>query len=363
MSLSIGIMGLPNVGKSTLFNALMGKAQAAASNFPFCTIEPNVGSVPVPDPRLEVLAKLENSEKIIPTAIEFVDIAGLVKGASKGQGLGNQFLAHIREVDAIIEVVRLFNDSNITHVGGKIDPKNDTDTIHTELLLADMQALNKRLIKEEKEAKTDPSLKPKVDFYNKLKSHIDSGKPARSLELTEKETAWMKELFLLTNKPILYVGNVDETQLSNLGIAQEIANQIDAPLSSVLVVNAKAEEEIAALPQEDQKEFLHDLKMDEPGLNKIIRTSYTLLNLITFFTAGPKETRAWTIKTGAKAPEAAGVIHTDFQKGFIRAEVISYKDLETAQGWKEASSLGKLRQEGKEYVFQDGDVTHFKFNV
>ncbi|MEA1909833.1 MAG: redox-regulated ATPase YchF [Patescibacteria group bacterium] len=361
--LKIGIVGLPNVGKSTLFNALMGKAQAAASNFPFCTIEPNVGSVPVPDERLNVLADFEKSEKVIPTAIEFVDIAGLVKGASEGQGLGNQFLSHIREVDAIIEVVRLFENSNITHVGGKIDPKDDADTIGTELLLADIQSLEKRVIKMEKEAKTDPSLKPQFDFYLKLKQYLDAGSAARSLELSDKEKVWMKEMFLLTNKPILYVANVDENQLKDAGIAQEIANKLGVSENEVLIVNAKAEEDIAALSPEDQKSFLDDLGLAEPGLNKIIRAGYALLDLITFLTAGPKETRAWTIEKGAKAPQAAGVIHTDFEKGFIRAEVISFDDIKEAGGWKEASSLGKLRQEGKDYIFQDGDVTHFKFNV
>jgi len=363
MSLSIGIVGLPNVGKSTLFNALLGKAQAAASNFPFCTIDPNVGAVPVPDPRLEVLAKLENSAQIIPTTIEFVDIAGLVKGASEGEGLGNQFLAHIREVDAIIEVVRLFSDTNVIHVSGEVNPKEDIATINTELLLADMQTLEKRIGRESKEAKTNPKLQPKVNFLNKIKSHIDDGKSARTYTATDEEKIWLEELCLLTSKPILYVANVDEAQLKQIDLIEKLKAQINDTFPEIIAINAKTEEELVQLSTEDQELFLQELGMDEPGLNKVIRAGYKLLNLLTFFTAGPKETRAWTLKSGSKAPQAAGVIHTDFEKGFIRAEVISYADFVASNGYKGAGEAGRARQEGKEYIIQDGDVVHFKFNV
>ncbi len=363
MSLSIGIVGLPNVGKSTLFNALLGKAQAAASNFPFCTIEPNIGTVPVPDPRLEVLAKLENSEKIIPTAVEFVDIAGLVKGASEGEGLGNQFLGHVRECDAIIEVVRLFDDANVIHISGKINPEEDIATINTELLLADMQTLEKRIPKEEKEAKTDPKLQPRVNFLKKLKEHIDQGLAVRTYPATDEEKIWLKELCLLTGKPILYVANIDEQQTKQPDLIDQLRIQVKDEMAEIIALNAKAEAELAQLCIEDQVLLLKELDMDEPGLNKVIRAGYKLLNLITFFTAGPKETRAWTAKSGTKAPQAAGVIHTDFEKGFIRAEVIGYADFVAGNGYKGAGEAGKVRQEGKDYIVQDGDVVHFRFNV
>ncbi|MFA5967299.1 MAG: redox-regulated ATPase YchF [Patescibacteria group bacterium] len=363
MGLSIGIVGLPNVGKSTLFNALMGKAQAAASNFPFCTIEPNVGTVPVPDSRLDVLAKLENSEKSVPTAVEFVDIAGLVKGASEGQGLGNQFLGHVRECDAIIEVVRLFNDTNVIHVSGAVDPKEDISTINTELLIADMQALEKRVGRETKEAKTDIKLQPRVEFLRKIKSHIDAGQPARTFAANDEEKIWLRELCLLTSKPILYVANVDEEQLKQPDLIEKLKQQVEDVFPEIIALNAKAESELSQMCMEDQDLLLKELGMDEPGLNKVIRAGYKLLNLITFFTAGPKEARAWTIRLGAKAPQAAGVIHTDFEKGFIRAETISYADFVQYGGWKGAGEAGKARQEGKEYIVQDGDVMLFRFNV
>lgn len=364
MSLSIGIVGLPNVGKSTLFNALMGKAQAAASNFPFCTIEPNIGTVPVPDPRLDVLAQIEKSEKIVPTVVEFVDIAGLVKGASEGEGLGNQFLAHIRQVDAIIEVVRLFKDANVIHVGGEIDPKSDSATINTELLIADMQTMDKRLHKESKEAKTNPQLAKKVAMLEKLKTHIDNGQPARSFGIdSDDEKAWLKEACLLTSKPILYVVNVDEDQLKDTSLINQLREQLDDVFPEIIAINAKAEMELSQMSLEDQAVLLEELGMDEPGLNKIIRSGYKLLDLLTFFTAGVQETRAWTVKQGAKAPEAAGAIHTDFQRGFIRAETVAYNDFVQHNGWKGAGESGKSRQEGKEYIVQDGDVMLFRFNV
>ncbi|MFH0912264.1 MAG: redox-regulated ATPase YchF [Patescibacteria group bacterium] len=363
MSLSIGIVGLPNVGKSTLFNALLGKAQAAASNFPFCTIEPNVGTVPVPDPRLDVLAKLERSEKSVPTAIEFVDIAGLVKGASEGQGLGNQFLGHVRECDAIIEVVRMFSDNNVIHVSGTVDPKEDIATINTELLIADMQALEKRVGRETKEAKTDVKLQPRIEFLHKIKTHIDAGQPARTFAANDAEKIWLKELCLLTSKPILYVANVDEEQLEQLDLIEKLEQQVDDVFPEIIALNAKAESELAQMCVEDQDLLLKELGMDEPGLNKVIRVGYKLLNLITFFTAGPKEARAWTVRSGAKAPQAAGAIHTDFEKGFIRAETVSYTDFVQYGGWKGAGETGKNRQEGKDYLIQDGDVMLFRFNV
>jgi len=363
MSLSIGIVGLPNVGKSTLFNALLGKAQAAASNFPFCTIEPNVGIVPVPDDRLDVLTKMEGSAKTVPTTIQFVDIAGLVKGANEGQGLGNKFLAHIREADAIIEIVRLFPDENVIHVSGKLDPQGDIATINTELMLADLQTLEKHLPKVEREAKTDPKIKPKVAFLEKLKNHLAAGQGARTLTITDEEQLWLKELYLLSSKPILYVANVTHDQLSNQDLLNPIQTIAQTEGAEVISIDAKIEAEIAELPSSEQAEYLKGLGLDEPGLNKVIHVGYRLLNLITFLTTGPDETRAWTVKAGAKAPQAAGVIHTDFERGFIRAEIVSYADLVAAGSMKKAAELGRIRQEGKDYIMRDGDVAHFKFNV
>jgi len=363
MSLSIGIVGLPNVGKSTLFNALLGKAQAAASNFPFCTIEPNVGIVPVPDARLDVLAKLENSAKIIPTTIEFVDIAGLVKGAHEGEGLGNQFLAHIREVDAIIEVARFFADKNVIHIAGDIDPKSDSETINTELVLADLQTIDKRISREEKEVKTNPKLKPKIDFYRHLQQHLNQGLSARVIPVTDEEKIWLKESQLLSAKPILYVANVDYQQLNDPEVLMPLKNILQIDEANIIMVNAKAEAELIDLPPIEQAEYLKELGLNEPGLNKVIKAGYKLLNLITFLTTGPTETKAWTITVGTKAPQAAGVVHTDFEKGFIKAEIVSYEDFVAAGSTKKATELGKVRQEGKDYVMRDGDVAYFKFNL
>ncbi|MBN2585590.1 redox-regulated ATPase YchF [Patescibacteria group bacterium] len=363
MALSIGIVGLPNVGKSTLFNALLGKAQAAASNFPFCTIAPNVGVVPVPDERLDVLTKMEGSAKTVPTAIQFVDIAGLVKGANEGQGLGNKFLAHIREVDAIIEVVRLFPDPNVIHVSGAISPKDDIETIHTELMLADLQTMEKHVLKVEKEAKTNPKLKPVVAFCEQVKQRLEQGQSARNSAVTDEERVWLKELQLISAKPILYVANVESAQLNDAAVLASLQAIATAEGASWVAIDAKTEAEVAELPLAEQSDYLKELGLDEPGLNKVIRAGYQLLNLITFLTTGPDETRAWTIKTGTKAPQAAGVIHTDFERGFIRAEIVSYTELVTAGSMKKAAEKGLVRQEGKDYVMQDGDVTYFKFNV
>ena len=363
MALSIGIVGLPNVGKSTLFNALLGKAQAAASNFPFCTIEPNVGIVPVPDERLDVLTKMESSAKTVPTAIQFVDIAGLVKGANEGQGLGNKFLSHIREVDAIIEVVRLFPDPNVIHVSGAISPKDDVETINTELLLADLQTMEKHVPKVEKESKTNPKLKPVAAFCERVKQHLEQGTGVRNIVTTDEEKIWLKDLQLMSAKPILYVANVDSAQLADESAVAPLRSIATAEGADIVAIDAKIESEIAELSPTEQVEYLKELGLDEPGLNKVIRAGYKLLDLITFLTTGPDETRAWTIKTGTKAPQAAGVIHTDFERGFIRAEIVSYADLIAAGSMKKASELGRVRQEGKEYVMQDGDITYFKFNV
>lgn len=353
MPLSIGIVGLPNVGKSTLFTALT-KKQAEAANYPFCTIEPNVGLVKVPDERLNKLAEISKPEKIIPTVIEFVDIAGLVKGASTGEGLGNQFLSHIRECDAICEVVRQFEDDNIIHVHNKIDPDSDRETINLELILADLATVTKRLDKVAREARTGnkESVAAK-EILEKLSTQLESGKPARGLEFTDDEKIIVKQLGLITIKPLLYVLN---------------SNDKDANLShawsdgKVISIDAKLEAEIASLPEEEQEVYIQELGLKESGLDRLIRAGYELLGLITFFTTGKDETRAWTVRSGAKAPEAAGVIHTDFTKGFIRAEVINWQDFVNAGGEVEAKSKGLIRTEGKEYIFQDGDVCNFLVN-
>ena len=353
MGLQCGIVGLPNVGKSTLFNAL-SNAKAQAANFPFCTIEPNVGFVKVPDERLNKLAEISKPEKIIPTVIEFVDIAGLVKGASTGEGLGNQFLSHIRECDAICEVVRQFEDDNIIHVHNKIDPDSDRETINLELILADLATVTKRLDKVAREARTGnkESVAAK-EILEKLSTQLESGKPARSLEFTDDEKIIVKQLGLITIKPLLYVLN---------------SNDKDANLShawsdgKVISIDAKLEAEIASLPEEEQEVYIQELGLKESGLDRLIRAGYELLGLITFFTTGKDETRAWTVRAGAKAPEAAGVIHTDFTKGFIRAEVINWQDFVNAGGETEAKSKGLIRTEGKEYIFQDGDVCNFLVN-
>ncbi len=363
MSLSIGIVGLPNVGKSTLFNALLGKAQAEASNFPFCTIEPNIGTVPVPDNRLQILTKLENSAKTIPTTIEFVDIAGLVKGAHQGQGLGNQFLSYIREVDAIIQVIRLFADDNITHITGAIDPMDGIETINTELLLANLQTVEKRLDKDVKNATQNPKLQSKVNFYHLLKQHLEQGKSARTLTINPDNQTFIKELNLLSSKPILYVANLDDVQIQNPNILEPLKKLIETDTAQIIPINAKTEAELVDLNPEEQKNYLKEIGLTEPGLDKVIKASYQLLNLITFFTAGPTETRAWTIPQGTLAPQAGGVIHTDFTKGFIKAEVINYDELVKIGSLKKATEVGKVRQEGKDYIVRDGDVMLFKFNV
>jgi len=357
-----GIVGLPNVGKSTLFNALT-KAGIAAENYPFCTIEPNIGIVEVPDLRLDVIAEIAQPQKVVPAVVEFVDIAGLVKGASEGEGLGNQFLANIRETDAIAHVVRCFDDADVVHVAGHVDPVSDIETINTELALADLDAVEKQLAKHEKVAQTggDKEAQRLVAALKKVAEVLDAGRPARSAQLSKEEQAVLKPLFLLTMKPTLYVANVDENGSARmLAQVQDHARKEGAP---VVPISASIEAQIADMPDEDKKLFLEDLGMDEPGLNRVIRAAYGLLGLQTYFTAGPKEARAWTVRAGATAPQAAGVIHTDFERGFIRAEVASYDDFVAHGGEQGAKEAGKLRLEGKDYVVRDGDVIHFRFNV
>jgi len=364
LSLKCGIVGLPNVGKSTLFNALT-KAQIAAENYPFCTIEPNVGIVEVPDARLAVLAAIAKPQKVIPAVVEFVDIAGLVAGASKGEGLGNQFLANIRETDAITHVVRCFEDPNVVHVSGKIDPVSDIETINTELALADLQTVDKQLARYAKVAKAggDKDAQRLVAALEKVLAALDAGRPARTVELSKEELAVVKPLFLLTMKPTLYVANVAERGFKGNPLLARVEGYAVKEGSPVVAICAALEAQIADMPDEDKKLFLADMGMDEPGLARVIRAGYALLGLQTYFTAGPKEVRAWTVPVGATAPQAAGVIHTDFERGFIRAEVVTYDDYVACQGEQGAKEAGKLRVEGKDYVVRDGDVMHFRFNV
>jgi ribosome-binding ATPase len=367
MSFNCGIVGLPNVGKSTLFNALTATAAAQAANFPFCTIEPNVGRVAVPDERLDKIAKIAGSATILPGQLEFVDIAGLVKGASKGEGLGNQFLANIRETDAIIHVLRCFENDDIHHVDGSVDPIRDAEVIETELMLADLESITKQADNFGKKARTgDKETKAQHDFMLRLKAGLEEGKPVRFIPVNnEDEERWLKLCQLITAKPVLFVCNVSEDDAANgNALTQKVAKMVEDQKAQMVIICAEIESQIAQLGSpEEQKEFLDSLGLKEPGLNRIIRAGYKILNLQTYFTAGPKETRAWTIRVGAKAPEAAGCIHSDFEKGFIRAETIAYDDYVSLGGEQGAKEKGKMRQEGKEYIVKDGDILLFRFNV
>jgi GTP-binding protein YchF len=362
--LQAGIVGLPNVGKSTLFNALVANAKAEAANFPFCTIEPNVGVVSVPDDRLGVLAKISQSAKLVPTRMDFVDIAGLVKGASQGEGLGNQFLANIREVDAIVHVVRCFDDDDIIHVSGSVDPERDIEVINLELALADLSQVEKRLERAKKQAKGNKDQQVEIEVLEKIIALLNEGKPARNLKLTEEEELLIKPLGLLTRKPIIFAANVSEEDLASgndwVKKVEAIATQEGA---KVVIVSAQVEAELLELPEEEQLDYLASLGATEGGLKSLIKATYELLGLRTYLTTGPQETRAWTIQAGMKAPQAAGVIHTDFERGFIRAETVAFNDLVATGGMQAAKEKGLVRSEGKEYVVQEGDVLLFRFNV
>lgn len=362
--LRAGIVGLPNVGKSTLFNAVVANAKAEAANFPFCTIEPNVGVVAVPDERLNVLSQISSSAQIIPARVEFVDIAGLVKGASQGEGLGNQFLSHIREVDAIVHVVRCFENDDIIHVAGSVDPVRDIEIISLELGLSDLAQIERRIERTRKQARTSKDAQFEVTVLEKLATALNEGKSARQVSLTEEEAAVIKGLGLLTNKPIIYAANVSEDELATGNEFVEKVRQVAAQENAqVVVVSAQVEAELVELPEEDKADFLESLGVKEGGLKSLIRATYTLLGLRTYFTSGPKETRAWTIHAGMSAPQAAGVIHSDFERGFIRAETVAYNDLVASGSLNAAKEKGLVRSEGKEYIVQEGDVMLFRFNV
>ena len=363
MGFKCGIVGLPNVGKSTLFNSLT-KAGIAAENYPFCTIDPNIGIVEVPDPRLKQLADIVNPKKLIPTTMEFVDIAGLVAGASKGEGLGNQFLGHIRETDAIAQVVRCFENDDIVHVSNKIDPMSDIETINTELLLADMESITRQLERATKLAKSnDKDAKAKLAFMQAIQAHVENGESARKFEVEDGQKGWMKDLHLITAKPTLYIANVSEDGFDNNPHLDALTEYAASEGAEVVAVCAAIEAEIAELEPEEAAEFLAEIGLSEPGLDRVIHAGYKLLGLQTYFTAGPQEVRAWTIRVGDTAPKAAGVIHTDFEKGFIRAEVVAFDDFIANKGEVGAKEAGRWRLEGKDYIMQEGDVVHFRFNV